>query len=251
MKDNKLPQKMECCSDQELKILLYEELDKEQPDRKTALRILEELEQRKDQKQKCNKSKVSKSIWKAAIAAVVVLAFVFGAPPVFGAENIFQLIGGWTKNLFALHSPNETQQLETEYVFKTDNPGLQQLYDAVSAYGISERVVPTWLPEGFQLVELKESSELNGPNIYAEFVRGSDSVILALSPSSTDLSKKYPKNDESAIVYDVAGVKHYLIPNEGFWNTVWTSVTTECSLVATLDIDTIYSIINSIYTEVS
>lgn len=251
MKDNKLPQKMECCSDQELKNLLYGELDKEQPDRKTALRILEELEQREDQKQKCNKRKVSKSIWKAAIAAVVVLAFVFGAPPVFGAENIFQLIGGWTKDLFALHSPNETQQLESEYVFKTDNPGLQQLYDAVSAYGISERVVPTWLPEGFQLVELKESSEMNGPSLLAVFVRGNDSVILSLNAFGTDLHNKYPKNEETVIVHDVAGVKHYLVLNEGYWNAVWTADATECALVATLDIETIYCIINSIYTEES
>ena len=44
---------------------------------------------------------------------------------------------------------------QPEYVFETDHPGLQQIYDAVVEMGVTEPVVPMWVPEGYDLVEYK------------------------------------------------------------------------------------------------
>ena len=249
MKDNKLPQEMKICSNQNLKDVLYEELDKERPDRDTVLGILEELEQREAEKQKNNTRKTPRWIRKTAIAAAVLLAFVFGAPLAFGAENIFQLVGWWTEDIFALRNPDETGSLMPEYVFKTNHPGLQQVYDAVTKRGVTQKVVPTWLPDGFRLAELKDMSDLNGVSFYAEFEGENGGLLLLLSQTRTTMINKYPKEDESAIVHEMYGIKHYLIQNEGNWNAAWSADTMACTLITTLDRDTVFRIINSIYME--
>ena len=232
---------------EELKQLLCDELDKKQPDRETVLSMLETLEQKENKKLEQQVKKHKRRIWSTAVAAAVLLAFVFIAPPVFGAENIFELVGRWTKDTFAFGNTEDTTDLQHGYVFKTDHPGLQQLYDAVSELGIAQSVVPTWLPDGFQLAELKESYGLNGSGIYAKFERDSDTVAFLLSLANDDCYTKYAKNDEDVIVYEVAGIKHYLMQNESQWTAVWCFDVFVCSICADCDKDTILDIINSIY----
>ena len=232
---------------EELKQLLCDELDKKQPDRETVLSMLETLEQKENKKLEQQASKRRRWIRNTAVAAAVLLVFVFIAPPAFGAENIFELVGRWTKETFAFGTTEYTTAPQHDYVFKTDHPGLQQLYDAVSELGITQRVVPTWLSDGYELTELKKSEDLNGSSIYAKFERDNDTVAFLLSPASDDYYTKYAKNDEDVIVYEVAGIKHYLMQNESQWTAVWCFDVFVCSIYADCDKDTILDIINSIY----
>lgn len=247
MKSKNQPPEAKACSKQKLVTALREELEKERPDREIVLQKLNALEQQENRQ---NSAAKRHRRWrKTAIAAAVVLAFVFVTPPVFGAENIFDLIGRWTGDTFSFGETNDTEDLQQGYGFKTDHPGLQQVYDVVSAHGISERVVPTWLPEGYELTELKESSGLNGTDICAEFVKDNGTITFLLSPVNNEYCNKYAKDDESVVVYEVAGVKHYLIQNDGQWIAAWHVDSLACSIATYGNSDAIYDIIESIYGE--
>lgn len=233
--------------DQFLKESLLKELDKQQPDREIALKMLNDLEEKANKQKNARKS--SRWLQSTAIVAAVVLVFVFVAPPVLGAENIFELVGRWTKDTFAFEETNGTTDLQHDYVYKTDHPGLQQLYDTVSAYGITERVVPTWLPEGCQLIEVKDTKDINGLGIYAEFESDNETITFFLSPLDGDFINKYPKDDKNVILHEADGIKHYLLQNEDVWLAAWRSNSIGCSLFTNGDKDTICHIIDSIYWE--
>ena len=53
--------------------------------------------------------------------------------------------------MFAFFSPDEPTQAIEEYEFRTEHPGLQEVYDAVAGLGVTEPVVPMWIPEGYTL----------------------------------------------------------------------------------------------------
>ena len=88
----------------------------------------------------------------AAVLCLVLLVF----PIASGTPFIQKLVAKWNEDFFWIETPGTPVELPEDYAFQTDNPGLQQLYDAVTELGITAPVVPMWLPEGFDLVLLKK-----------------------------------------------------------------------------------------------
>ena len=184
-------EELEKLSTPELDMILRSELDSDTPQRETVLFVLSILEERdssnpgnrpegaeeawerllsrsqysENSKSKCCR-KLPKYLCAVASAAVVALILSVVVPQTVGAENIFQIFGRWTRDIFNLSDGTEPPA-EDKYVFKTDHEGLQQLYDAVVAQGITEPVVPMWLPEGYELTEFNSFPEFK--KIYARF----------------------------------------------------------------------------------
>ena len=176
-------EELEKLSTPELDMVLRSELDSDTPQRETVLFVLSILEDRdssnpgnrpegaeeawerllnRSQYSENSKPKFGRKLpkWFAGVAAAAVVALVLSVvvPQAVGAENIFQIIGRWTRDIFNLSDGTEPQ-VHDEYVFQTDHEGLQQLYDAVVAQGITDPVVPRWLPEGCDLMELRTFAE--------------------------------------------------------------------------------------------
>ena len=249
---------LEKMASQELEALLRTELEKDQPNREMVLWILGILETRQTETQVTDDApsygrhrRRSTAHWfkKAFAAAAIVLAFVFAAPPVFGAENIVELVGRWTHSIFALFRSDVIDQLQTEYVYKTNNQGLQKIYDAAVENGITQQVVPTWAPEGCELADIRSKSTPEGINIQAYMADNEFYVHIALATYTDSTATKYSKDDEDAVVYEIANVKHYLVANEDTWAAVWAVDGTECFISTTYDKDTLCKILQSIYVE--
>lgn len=90
----------------------------------------------------------------AVLAAVVALLVVSLTVPVAGFANFFEMIGTWTAQQFTITTDREksggpTDDFEGAQVFE-ETPG-DALRQVLAEYGITEAVVPTWMPEGFKL----------------------------------------------------------------------------------------------------
>lgn len=242
----------------ELEEILRTELEKDQPDRQTVLQILDILETRDSGTSAENelptharheRKATGRWLRTAAAAVVIVLVFAFAAPPVFGAENIVELVGRWTQDLFALFRSDSPNQLQTEYVYKTSNPDLQKIYDAAVEHGITQKVVPTWIPEECALQKLESRVTPQGTNLCAYF-SGNDHYLIFSFGSVTDISfEKYPKDEEDARVYEKDGKTHYILPNNDAWTAVWASGDIGGSIITDYSEDTVRSILKSIYSE--
>ena len=231
------------------------ELDKKEPDRDTVIQILKEVKKeetggeqtdpvlerygKKPQKEeKPNRS----SGWKrVAVAAVVCLVLLSSVPNVFGSESIFTMIGQWTKEIFSFGKPSDK-----EFVYQTDHPGLQKLYDEVAKLELSRNVVPTWIPEDAVLKQLDVQNAPNGTTIFAGFSCADGYVGFQFCVFNKMQDAEYQKGQDNAILYERAEIKHYIVENKEDWTTAWVVDNTEC-MIYTPDEEIIYKMLESIY----
>lgn len=235
--------------------MLQRELEKELPDEKTVLTVLDVLQERENEYPENNQAKTKIAnkkrnfIWRAVAIAAMLCVVLMAVPRTVGAESIFQALIRWTESVFGFVSPGrEDPTSPEEYVFETDNEGLRKLYDTVVAEGIQDPVVPMWLPEGYELVELKVVSIPNGRKIHAKFVNGEDGILISFRVlSDNKIEYQYEKKDQDVQKYEYYRVKHYIARNNDAVSVLWKRKTIECTINTTLEVDTIYTIIHSIY----
>ena len=254
-------------STERLDHILQAELEKDHPKEEVVLPILSELEEREknlpvektpevlEMLEKLNKHETSseqsrkKRKWLAGIAAVAAAAciVVMALPRTVGAESILDVLFSWTGSIFEFFTPGQDRSdPPVEQLFETDNAGLQQLYDKVTELGVTESVVPMWLPEGFVLSDLKDVVVHNGSNVHSQFENGSE-VISITYRISADITTKIEKEDTTVKVYDYADISHFVLENDENLSVTWTIDGAECLISADISRENLYEIIKSIY----
>ena len=253
---------------EELDLILQAELEKEYPDEEVVLPILQILEEReKDYPaeeppevlamlEKLNNSTTpskqsrKRRGWVAGIAAVAAVAciVVMALPRTVGAESIFDVLFRWTNSVFEFFSPEQdATNPPVEYLFETDNPGLQQLYDKVTELGVTDPVVPMWLPEGFELLSLKEIPlRENGYKVDAVF-KSNDKFISVSYRISSDITTKFEKKDSAVELFESGGTSHFVLENDGKLSVTWAIDGVECSMNTNIAKEDVYTTIISIY----
>lgn len=196
----------------------------------------------------------------AVLAAVVALLVVSLTVPVAGFANLFEMIGTWTAQQFAIRTEDEdtpggsTKNFEGAQVFgKTPGDELRQV---LAEYGITEAVVPTWMPEGFEIQGEVFVEELPAPQnvqLFALYSDGVDSISISIVQYvSTVEGKIYEKTVENPIIYTVGETEYHLFQssdNLTLWSAVYYDDDLECSINTTLTKADLEKILDSIYEE--
>lgn len=268
-----LRERLEPMSTAELDALLQAELHREPPDKETLLVLVELLKQREagnpvqitpeieeawtayrrdmDKLDRKYSRRRRASVWLARAASVAVIVGVLLAalvPQSAQAESFWKRLARWTDSIFEFISPGAEESEPEEYVFRTDNPGLQQVYDAVVEMGVTEPVVPMWLPEGYELVEYIVDSTQTRNYIYVRFSNGSNKIVFKISIYLLGAPNEYDKDETQVQIIELCGTTYNIMQNNGIWIVVWTKENIECSFAIDCQEDTLYKILKSIYT---
>ena len=186
-------------------------------------------------------------ILKAASILLVAGLLLFALPRVAHAENLFELIARWTDTVFEFFNPAEPND-QPEYVFKTDQPGLQQIYDAVVEMGVTDPVVPMWVPEGYELTECKlvETSKKTG--IYSILEHPYNKIIITVDVyNAADVAQAYSKDNSPVAEKELFGITHYIFSNNEICVAMWAVDSVRCSISVDCQEDALYKILKSIY----
>ena len=253
---------------EELDQILQAELEKEQPDEKVVLPMLRILEEREkdypvekspevlamleklNKRNTSSKQSKNKRRWIGGIAALAAVAciVVMALPRTVGAESLFDVLFRWTKSIFEFADPEQTESYpEEDNSFKTDHPGLQQLYDKVTEHGVTDPVVPMWIPEDLELVNLKVAPMRDGGYKVIAVFKGNERAISFSYRISSDVTMKVEKEDTAVEVYDYADVSHFVLENDGNLSVTWTIDGVEGLMNTNIAKEEIYTIIKSIY----
>lgn len=266
-KANDLQQKLEQMSSQQLAEMIREETSKEQPDDDLVLLILHTLERRKKnnrtepgagervarEKYLTSKKKRHRPVhfgWGAKAASLVaIICLLFSLlPQTAVAGNAWKILSSWTDAIFEYVNIGGSTKIPEEYTFETNNPGLQQLYDAVvTELGVTEPVVAQCLPDGYELAEIIRIDTPSENGIFGRFVCGEDEAVLIFNKMKFDVSSQYDKSNIEIKELEASGIIHYYVRNNQIWLASWTRHNLKCSIYVDCQEEDLISIIKSIY----
>ena len=247
--------------------VLQQELRKENPAEEVVLGIMHVIQEREEdcpvaiseeihdaweqysERTAAPKKTNRRHMWFVSVAAAAVICIVILAiPQTVGAESILDVFSRWTESIFEFFTPGQDKpKPPTEYVFRTENPGLQQLYDKVTELGVTEPMVPMWVPEGYVLTELKTRQIWNGMKVHAIFQLNNSSITLSYRISGEIIPMLYEKENVAIEVYEISDICHFVMNNDQNVSVTWTVNGAECFISADLCKDEAYRIIDSIY----
>lgn len=189
-----------------------------------------------------------KPLWrmKAVAAVAAVLCLVLVALPVSGTPFIQEMVAKWNDNIFWIETPGTPVEPPEDYVFQTDNPGLQQLYDVVTELGINFPVVPMWLPDGYELSQIQKYSSPDNGRIVSTFENENSEIIICFERKD-GIETDILKDIEEPEAWWFAGKKHFYVTNSSKTKVVWITDGYEIIILASLDKSVMHSIVNSIY----
>lgn len=185
---------------------------------------------------------------KAASLILVVFVTMALLPREARAENFFERFIAWTEDVFSLSSPAEDGDGDGTYVFQTDNPGLQEVYEQVTALGVTVPVVPMWLPEGYELKECVVDGTPTKSFLTATFFNGTIDAVYQLDIYADNITSAYTKDENKIRVIEKNGIGHTLMNNKGVLTAVWTRENIECTIVIDCQEEILNQILESIYT---
>lgn len=182
----------------------------------------------------------------ACIAAIFCVLTVAAAYEV-EAEGLWGRLVRWTDSVIEFFSPDHASGGQKEYEFRTDHPGLQQVYDTVTELGVEEPVVPMWLPEGYALIFCQDMITDNQKTLMTAFQNGEKVINYNVSVCSEGVLSQYQKDETELKLVEFGDVNHYIVKNNDKWVAVWTKDNIECSISVDCQEDELYKILRSVY----
>lgn len=259
-------------STEKLERLLDTELHQPEPDT-NAVRLILDILRERDREQPCEITPQMREAWenyqektdalarreilarkrhsgiRRALAAAAVVAVVFLAivPGRANAETFWEVLQRWTAEIVEFFGASDNEFRMKEYKFTTDNPGLQQVYDAVVELGVTEPVVPMWLPESGEAIECKMVTTPVKTGVVARLPHGDDEVIYKLDIYYSDISRTYHGDGTQGKQFTKEETTFHIIRNNDAWVVFWTKDNIECSIAIDCLEDDLYKILESIY----
>jgi hypothetical protein len=178
---------------------------------------------------------------------LVLLMLTVLLPQKAEATNFFRRFIAWTEDVFSFISPSEDDSHREEYVFRTNNPGLQQVYDTVTGLGITAPVVPMWLPEGYELTKCEVVKNPIKNSLTAEFIAGTSVAVYQLYFYSDNITSMYFKDGEILFETEKYGITHTILRNQNLLTAAWSTDNIECAIFIDCPEEVLMRILESIY----
>lgn len=189
--------------------------------------------------------------------AVAACLLALAIPTAVGTKFFHKMLGTWTEGEFQFESqindiPSETSMQQGEIQKENDYTSLQE---ALDDYGITEKVVPTYIPEEFKLsdisvTELTMSNRVVFNGLYEADDNRSVSITYHYylrSLADEAISATYEKDEREVQNYVVQGITHYIFHNYDRVTATWFNENIECSIHADCTVQEMKKMIDSIY----
>lgn len=186
------------------------------------------------------------------IAAVLVCVFSLAACSVGGIGRFFQMVGKWTPEVFTFENAYKgeiPQEIGTNAPQPQEDVQYSRIEDALAAYGITEKVVPTKLPEGLEIetVEVIPFESNNSVNFCALYQSDMSYLILQIRQIASQHDEKFEKDEGEVAKYIRDGIPHYFYENVGSSCITWFNGNLECVIDTDLPKDCLIAVVDSIY----
>ena len=178
----------------------------------------------------------------SAVAAVLVIILLGSITAKALGFDLWETVVKWTQETFHFGDGGQTD----------DGPDIggdleyASLQEALRKNDINEPLVPTWIPEGYQLIDIKIQATPMQDKYSAQYRNGEKELIITVRNYLDDNPHYVEKSEDFVEIYKVSGVEYYLFLNHEKSRAAWINGSYECSIVGELTIEELKLMIDSI-----
>ena len=180
------------------------------------------------------------------IAAAAVLVVLVGVPltaNAFGWEDIWNAVAQWAKETFSFVTGSNTQITEPDAEDIHQYTALQELLAQTDQ---ETDFVPTWIPEGYKLEDIRMDESPIQKNYLAVYVAGEKFLKISIKSYIEGDPEKVEVHDDILEIYEVSGTEYYIFINNEQLRAAWIKDSYECHISGDLTIEEIKTMIDSI-----
>ena len=182
------------------------------------------------------------------VAAVLAIVLFLAVGTSITAEalqiDIWGKFATWTKEIFQFNdTPQGTTAPNPE---KDNNMELKSLQDALVQAGVSEKLVPIWMPEGYTSKDLKVKSSPRVLNINAIYENNGSELVINIRQTVGIPAHQIEKSEDLLEVYVVDGVEYYIFSNNTSLQAAWSIGEFECFITGKITLEEMKKMIDSI-----
>lgn len=178
----------------------------------------------------------------AAAAAVVIVMFGSMTINVRGC-NIWETVVTWAQETFHF---GDGEQTEIENPNIDDELKYSSLHDVLPTVNGLPDVVPTWMPAGYELIEIIVDEDPLQKRYVAVYIHGEKYLKISVQSYLNSDPEQIEQSEGFVEVYEHAGVTYYLFSNFEQVQAAWINGSYECYISGKLTLDQLKTMIDSI-----
>ena len=176
----------------------------------------------------------------AAAAVLVIILLGTVTAKAFGVD-VWEAVITWTQETFHIGGYGQTVEPGTDDHFAYDS-----LQEALQQRNINDALVPTWIPDGYELVDIKVEETPLSDIYHGYYQNGEKRLKISVRNHLTANPEYMEQSSDFNEIYEVAGTKYYIFTNNMQIQAVWIFDSYECYLSGHVTIDELKMMIDSI-----
>lgn len=179
----------------------------------------------------------------AAAAAILALVLVSSVTVHAMGIDIWDIIVTWTQETFHFGS---TVQETIDEPAKADTREYMSLQEALDHKSITVPLVPTWMPDGYELTAVKIDESPVQLSILAFYRCSDENIKIQIKRYFDNDPEQIEQSDSLIEEYESDGTTYYIFENHEELKAVWITENFECFIAGMLSIDELKNMISSI-----
>lgn len=177
-------------------------------------------------------NKHSHRIWRkvASVAAAVAISFTLITATAYAAGvPLWSAVIEWTRDTF-------------RFVWEEEiTPGDASLI--LQKYGVTEDGAPSWIPEGYELVDFTSAETEVGLRYNACYTQDDYAIIFSVRPYNKNSDRHFQQTGNTK-TYEANGIRYYIFSDQQYMVAVWAEDGCECDVSGKITEDELKNILN-------
>ena len=179
----------------------------------------------------------------AAAAVVALLIFIPISARALTLEEMWDIFARWAKETFSFVSGENTEASEP---MSDDQREFTSLQEMLQNENCDPSIVPTWIPEGFELAQIEKDSSPMREIYTVRYMNGDTIIRIQVTSYLSEDIRNHEIENNSVEIYTHNGIDYYIFENEGQLRVVWLVDSHECLISGDVSIDELKMMIDSI-----
>ena len=181
------------------------------------------------------------------VASIVVAIMLVAAVSTVTASalgfNFWAWFFSWTQETFGVRNPNG--ELGSEGTIPEQ---LIEIHTLMQEYGFPNRLLPTYLPEGYEAYAVEYESNSMFIKLFCVLSKNDDFIMFEYTMyQSNQVTEETQKDEDDPQPFERGGVMHYIMTNDETYYAVWTVDNVECGIYGASSREDLTLMISSIY----